>query len=111
MANENPNDIYPRLVDEFFAGADAFRRDSGEDPAAVAIPDWALHALVRSPVMGASLRWPTRNAPYPESFFGLPVVGVGDAFLFFGKTDEAALAVADKMPVEWPWTAVWEPEE
>jgi len=102
---------YLWLVDSFFAGADAFRRERGMDPAAVVIPDWALHAMISAAVMGASLRWPTPGMPYPKTFFGLPVVGIGDDFVFFGHGDKDVAHLQNDMPTEWPWTSMLQDDD
>lgn len=94
------------FVDGFFACADAFRQEHGEDPAAVCLPSWALHAMARVPAIHEIMTWPTKALPTPAMVFGLPVIAIGDGFEFYGRTDERAMRWEGRMPATWPWTSV-----
>jgi len=94
------------FVDGFFACADAFRQERGEDPAAVCLPTWSLHAISRVPSLHAGLAWPSKGQRNPMTMFGLPVVAFGDGFEFYGRDDERAQPWQDRLPESWPWTSV-----
>jgi len=96
---------YEFWIDSFFAAADEFRAEGGKDPAAVSLPTWTLHALARSPEMGAALGWPSRKLPFPETVLGLPVIALGEGFVFYDRADPKVQRWAETLPEHWPWTA------